>query len=31
MLDFLVPLLLIVIAVELGIVVTKLDAIAKKP
>lgn len=31
MLDFLVPLLLIVIVVELGIVVTKLDAIAKKP
>jgi hypothetical protein len=31
MLDFLVPLLLIVIAVELGLVVSKLDAISKKP
>jgi hypothetical protein len=30
MLEFLVPLLLIVIAVELGIVVTKLDALAKR-
>jgi len=31
MLDFVIPLLLIVIAVELGIVVTKLDALAKRP
>ena len=31
MLDFLVPMLLIVVAVELGVVITKLDAIAKKP
>lgn len=31
MLDFLIPLLLAVIAVELGIVITKLDALAKKP
>ena len=30
MLGFLVPLLLIVIAVELGLVVGKLDTIAKK-
>ncbi len=31
MLEFLVPLLLMVIAVELGLVVAKLDAILKKP
>ncbi len=31
MLDFLVPMLLIVIAVELGVVVTKLEVIARKP
>ena len=31
MLSFLVPLLLIVVAVELDVVITKLDAIAKRP
>ena len=30
MLDFLVPLLLIVVAVELGVVIAKLDAIGKR-
>lgn len=29
MLEFLVPLLLIVIAVELGVIISKLDALAK--
>jgi hypothetical protein len=31
MLEFLVPLLLIVVIVELGVVIGKLDTIAKKP